>query len=94
MSEVKKGALNNMYGETHSEETKALMSEAKKGDKHPHYGKEINPLGVCVYNHDGVLVQSFSSRATAAKWLGTSAMSVCRYVRSGKVFKGLYILKI
>lgn len=43
---VRAGALNGMFGKFHTNQSKILMSEAKKqliGAKHPHYGKE-SPL--------------------------------------------------
>jgi group I intron endonuclease len=34
-----KNKTNPFYGKTHSEESKLKMSDAKKGDKNPHFGK-------------------------------------------------------
>jgi len=50
-------------------------------------------LGVSVYTLDNVLVQAFSSRDEAAIWLGVSDTTVTRYIRTGKVLKGVYLLR-
>ena len=34
------GEAHGMYGKTHSDETKKIMSEKKKGENHPYYGKK------------------------------------------------------
>jgi hypothetical protein len=67
--------------------------EPRTGANHPMFGKVApNAITVSVYSLDGTLVNSFSSRVAAAKWLGVSDRSVFNYIRSGKVFKGLYLL--
>jgi NUMOD1 domain len=73
------GALSPMYGRT--------------GANHPIFGiTPTNALSVNVNSLDGTLVNSFSSRVAAAKWLGVSDRTVLNYIRSGKEFKGKYIL--
>jgi len=73
------GALNPMYGRT--------------GALNPMYGKvPANAMTIYVYSIDGTLINSFSSQVACAKWLGVSEGSVRNYIRSGKVFKGLYLL--
>ena len=51
-----------------------------------------NAITVYVYSLDNVLVQTFSSMTTAAKFLNTSKVQVHRYVRSGKVFQSKYLI--
>ena len=65
----------------------------RTGANHPNFGiTPTNALSVNVNSLDGTLVNSFSSRVAAAKWLGVSDRSVLNYIRSGKEFKGKYIL--
>jgi len=93
MSDSKSGANNPMFGKSHSDDTRAKMSEAQTGANHPMFGKvAANAMTVNVYSLDNVLVRSFSSKVACAKWLGVSEGSVRNYLRSGKVFKGLYQL--
>ena len=57
------------------------------------YGKvAANAMTINVYSLDNQLVREFSSQVACAKWLGVSEGSVRNYIRSGKVFKGLYLL--
>jgi hypothetical protein len=90
------GANHPSFGKSHSDETRAKMSEALTGANNPMFGKsgELSPVSiqVNVYSLDNVLVRSFSSQVACAKWLGVSEGSVRNYIRSGKVFKGLYRL--
>ena len=97
-----------MTGKTHTPETVSKMSDSQQlvdrsGAINPMYGRNgaLNPMfgkvapnaiTVSVYSLDGTLVNSFSSRVAAAKWLGVSDRSVLNYIRSGKVFNGLYLL--
>jgi hypothetical protein len=74
--------------------TKAKISAAKTGENHPMFGKvAANAISVFVYNLNGELVETFTSQVAAAKWLGTGESSVRKYIRSGKVFNGLFIIK-
>src|SRR3954468_6148263 len=49
----KSGALNPMYGKTHTPETRAKLSEANSGANNPMYGKSgaLNPM----YGKSGAL---------------------------------------
>jgi group I intron endonuclease len=97
-------AKAKMSGRVLSDCTKAAISAAKVGENNPMYGKtgsnhpmygsvSATALGVSVYNLDNQLVQSFSSRAAAATWLGVSRDTVLRYIRSKQLFRGKYMIK-
>ena len=80
-------------GKTHTAETRAKISAAVTGINHPMFGKvAARAITVYVYSLDKVLVNTFDSQVAAAKWLGTSNITVINYIRSGKVFQGKYIL--
>ena len=80
------GANNPMYGVT---PTNAFPS----GPNNPMYGKvAANAVTVSVYSLEGKLINSFSSKVAAAKWLNTSPLTVSRYIESGKVWNKLYTL--
>jgi hypothetical protein len=69
------------------------MSEAHKGANNPMYGKvAANAISVYVYYLDNLLIHKFSSKLSAAKFLGVSSITVIRYLRSGKVFQGKYFI--
>jgi len=90
----------SMTGNSHSDDTRAKMSEAhkglKSGENNPMYGKsgELSPVSiqVYVYSINNVLIGTFSSQVACAKWLGVSSITVSRYIRSGKNFQGKYLL--
>ena len=55
MSQARQGANNIMYGKTHTEQSKLLMSIARKGKTHDSFGATITnhqalkrPKGACV----------------------------------------------
>ena len=85
-----------MYGCTHTPETKAQMSDAKTGAKHPMYGKswELSPVSipVNVYSLDDTLINTFSSQVAAANWLNVYEGTVRNYIKSGKVFRKQYLI--
>jgi hypothetical protein len=92
-----------MTGRNHTAETKAKLRLAKSGPNHPMYGitGTKNPMYgkpspsavyVYVYSVDNVLINSFPSQTAAAKVLNTSQRQVSRYVKSGKLFQGKYLL--
>lgn len=63
------------------------------GSNHPNYGKvPANAMTVNVYSRDNQLVRSFSSQVACAKWLDVSETMVRKYVKSGKVFRKLYLI--
>ncbi|RUS17185.1 hypothetical protein BC938DRAFT_476332 [Jimgerdemannia flammicorona] len=75
----KTGSLNPMYGKT--------------GSLNPMYGTvPSNASPVYLYNTYLVLLNEFSSREAAAQWLNVSRRTVGRYISSGKVLNGKYIV--
>ena len=73
------GALHPMYGRT--------------GANNPMYGKvAANAMTIYIYSLDNVLVHSFTSQVSAAKYLGVSNITVFRHLRSGKEFQGKYFI--
>lgn len=99
MSEAKLGENNHFFGGTHSDESKAKMSEA-------HLGKTLSdetkarisanqPTAITIYAcsfPDRTLVYTFASQIEAAKELKVSRCTVQRYLKSGKVLQGKYLL--
>ena len=55
-----------MYGKSHSEETKAIMSEKK--NKYP--------LGVGIFDLEGNLISKFKNNVELAKYLGISKVTL------------------
>jgi group I intron endonuclease len=91
-----------MYGKKHSEDSRQLVSVAKLGVNNPMYGKVGPRLGLSAYNaitvyvysaQDDSLVQTFPTQAAAAEWLNSPRSTVQNYLRSGKCFKGLYLIR-
>jgi hypothetical protein len=97
-----------MYGKTHTPESKAQMSDSQQlvdrsgannpmygrtGANNPMYGKvAANAMTIYIYSLDNVLVHTFTSQASAAKYLGVSNITVFRHLRSGKEFQGKYFI--
>jgi len=79
----KPGVLNPMYGRTHSEEAKALMSVRKNK-----YG-----LGVGIFDLDGNLLSKFNNNVELAKYLNISKNTVGRYLNSNLIYKNYYYFK-
>lgn len=105
LSLVKKGKYegekNPMFGKTHSVETRAKISGALSGENHPLYGailsdetkkkmSEANGLGVNVLNTDTGEMVSYPSIRAAAGGISCSAWTVAQYLKSGKLFRGVY----
>jgi len=87
-------ANHPMYGESHSDETRAKMSEVKSGENNPMFGKvAANAMTIKVYSPDGKLIQSFSSQVAAAKWLNISRTTFREYLSTGKVWNNQYIFR-
>lgn len=133
MSEVqskidRRGKNNPFFGLSPTEEVKALLSDANKGEKNPMFGRtgESNPFygqthsvefkakisgannvmygktgdkspvskKVLVYSNlnPTILEHEFGSYTEAASHFNTSAMSINRYIKSGKLFQKQWIL--
>jgi group I intron endonuclease len=83
-----------MYGKSHSENTRAKMSEAKSGALNPMYGiTPTNAMTINVYSLVNKLVRSFTSQVAAANWLNISRTTLQRYLSSGKVWNNQYIFR-
>jgi group I intron endonuclease len=92
-----------MFGKSHSEDAKKLISTP--GILNPMYNKtdSINtkqlislklskrPLGL--YSLDMVLIKTFISQVEAAKFFNVYKGTIGRYVKSGNIFKGKYYFK-
>jgi len=80
MSDSQSGANNSMYGRT--------------GANHPKFGiTPTNAMTINVYSIPEVLlIGTFSSQVACAKWLEVSNITVSRYIRSGKILQGKYLL--
>jgi len=73
-----------MYGKTHTEETKKLLSEKKM--KHPH--------GVGIYDLHGDLVKRFNCNVDLADYLNISKVTVGKYLNSGQAYKNRFDFKV
>ena len=92
-----------MFGKTHTEEAKKLIS--KPGILNPMYNKthrietkdlislklSKRPLGL--YDLDTGLIKTFISQVEAAKFFNVYKRTIGRYVKSGNIFKGKYYFK-
>lgn len=92
-------------GYRHTNEALEKMSQAKRGNNHPNFGKnhsqetrqkmsEAQGATIFIYDLQGQLIKPFSSSRAAAKYLNCSDPTIMRYARSGKVFKNKYQLSL
>lgn len=77
----KPGVLNPMFGKTHTDATKALLSEKK------------SKFVVSMFDKDYQLLQSFSNNVELARHLDCHKGTIGRYITSQKLYKGLYYFK-
>jgi group I intron endonuclease len=106
--EAKSGENHPMLGKTPSAETIAKLSLAKLGENNPRgmQGKTHTPEslakmsaanGTTVYaysSNDSTLINTFPSSYKAAEHYKCGKSTISRYIKSGKLFKGEYILSI
>jgi len=98
---LKKSKSNNpLFGKDHSEETKELMRQKALGRKHSEETKLLmsTKRGIIteVYEKSGTgfkLIGSFASARQAGKYLGISASTINKYLKSGEVLKNKYKFK-
>jgi group I intron endonuclease len=93
------GGNNHFYSKTHKLESLAKMSEAKKGipksDTHKAKISAANGTTIYIYcSNDFTLINTFPSSYKAAEHFNCSKNTIFRYIKSGKLFKGEYILSI
>jgi hypothetical protein len=79
----KPGKKNPMFGKSHNENTKAMMSEKK--NKYP--------LGVGIFDLGGNLISKFKNNVELAKHLGISKQTVGKYLNSKLVYQNTYYFK-
>jgi len=85
----KTGENNPMFGRTGADHP----IYGNTGESAPNFKKvPANASPVYLYNTDRVLLNSFSSREAAAQFLNVSRITVIRYIKSGKVLNGRYIV--
>jgi group I intron endonuclease len=78
----------------HSQETLIKLSNAKKGNKHPMFGKvALNARKVYIYSLDNKLVKECSSIIEIAKWLNTYSIKINKYISNGKAFDNKYFIR-
>jgi len=98
---LKKSKSNNpLFGKDHSEETKELMRQKALGRKHSEETKLLmsTKRGIIteVYEKSEIgfkLIGSFTSARQAAKFLGISASTINKYLKSGEILKNKYKFK-
>jgi len=74
------GENNPFSGMTHSEETKSRISSTKS-------------TAVSLYSLDNELINVFTNQSQAAKFLGVGQPYISRLIKSGRIFKGKFLLK-
>ena len=71
-----------MFGKTHSEATKHLMS----------IKKSIRPLGL--YDENNNFIDKYSNQVELANKFGVHKTTISRYIKSGKLFKNKFYIKL
>jgi len=78
----------------HSQEILIKLSNAKKGNKHPMFGKvALNARKVYIYSLDNKLVKECSSIIETAKWLNTYSIKINKYISNSKAFDNKYFIR-
>jgi group I intron endonuclease len=77
----KPGKLNPMFGKTHSDNIKNLMS----------IKKSLRPL--CLYDKNYNLIENYSNRVQLANKFNVHKTTISRYIKSGRLFKGKFYIK-
>ena len=94
MAEAKKGEKNPMYGKNHTEETKTIMSKAKKGKPRPEgSGKASQVIEVTDIKNNTTIF--YDSICEAARALNCNESSIRSNIKSNsnKPYKGRYTFK-
>ena len=72
-----------MYGKTHNEKTKYLMT--KKRNKH------LNGVGIFDFNNN--LIKKFDNNVELANYLGISKVTVGKYMNNKLIYNNIYSFK-
>jgi group I intron endonuclease len=99
------GESNHMFGKSHTEKSKLLMSEGQKkidrtGENNPMFGiaksGEDNPASKKVFVYSSctptILSHEFVSYSEAGKHFSCHRSTIARHLKSGKVFQGNWLL--
>lgn len=70
----------------HTSGTRQLISQKSKG-------RTNRIIPVYIYSPDNQLLRSFPSQGEAAKWLNVNPCTVSRYIKSGLIFRKIYIIR-
>src|SRR5690606_36681902 len=97
MSLALSGENHPLFGETHTADTKALMSLAKKGIAKSEETRAkmsvAQGTAIYVYSSDGTtFINSFPSARNAAKFFNSCHSTMKRYALNGKFFQAKWIL--
>ena len=89
-----------MYGQNHSDESKKIISEAKKGENNPNYGKKVEGSGkpsqvIEVSDIKNNTTTSYNSINEAARALNINHTRIVMYFANNqtKPYKGRYTFK-
>ena len=56
--------------------------------------KQKYPFGVGIYDLESNLIKRFNQNVQLARYLAISKTTVGKYIKTGKMFNGLYYIKI
>jgi group I intron endonuclease len=94
MSSVKRGESNPMFGKTHSEETRAKISNAQKGrPRQEGSGKPSQKIEVTDIKNNITTIYDSMSAAALALNIGQSTISKYLARNDQKVYKNQYVFK-
>jgi NADH-ubiquinone oxidoreductase chain 4 len=94
---------SGMFGKTHSDETKNLMSLARQAENHPLWGKNLSDetklkmsiakgTTIYVYSPDkSTLINTFISARKAAEFFNTNHRIILKHAKNGLLFKEQWI---
>lgn len=94
-----------MYGKTHTEDVKALISKPGKlnpmfGRKQSEYTKALlsekknkYPLGIGIFDLNDNLILKFKNTVEIAKHLNISKVTVSKYMNNNLIYKEIYRFK-
>lgn len=91
-----------MFGKTHSQESKILIS--KQGELNPMFGRKhlessnlliSNKIRkpVTLYDINNIYILTFKSNVQLSEYLGCDKSTVGLFIKTGKLYKGMYYIK-